>query len=357
MVNIPTLLQQASAGTPEESWEFGAIRRVHMLHSQLDSAIAQAQRSTIPELRAIDFMDAGSPYMQKLATFYRENLSLARLLDNSDLLLHAEGPGAADHSPSLSAVNWLCAGAEKHLKHLISAMLPMSAKDNRAAARDVDLRLSGMAPGSLYLGFTLAGLDRTNNTSVLSRSDSETTVQQLRQSIYALPVVPQFVDSDRMNNEIMEALPDPALRDAAMVAAYELSPTGQRGIHTLEISSPNSPNKNAQAPQQLGQRERVVLRAALRGDPMMRKTTRGSFVGVLRAIDLDRNRITLRNISDDIPVLRCAIRQGDTHAKQYLDRVVRVEGQYEANAEGQPRLMRIEAITLVQNELAASAST
>lgn len=350
MVKTPAPAQQASDCKPEESCEFSAIRRVHMLHRQLDAAIQQARNSTVAELRAIDFMDAGSPYMQKLAAFYRENLPLARLLDNADLLLHAEGPGAADHSPSLSAVNWLCSGAEKHLKHLISAMLPMSAKNSRAAARDVDLRLSGLAPGSLYVGFSLAGLERSATASALDETDAQ-TVQKLRQSIHALPVVPRFVGNERMNNEIMEALPDPALRDAAMVAAYEMSPTGQRGIHTVEISSPNALNQSAHAPQQLGQRERVVLREALRGDPMMRKTAYGKFVGVLRAIDLDRNRITLRNISDELPALRCALRTGVAQAKQYLDRTVQVEGQFESNAEGQPRLIRVDRITLVQNEI------
>ena len=351
MVNTvsKTPAPQAPTGAPE-TWEHSAIRRVHLLHSQLDVAIARARKSNVAELRDMDFLGADSPYVQRLFEFYRENLGIARLLDSSDLLLHAEGPGAADHSPSLSAVNWLCTGAEKHIKHLLSAMLPMSTKDGRAATRELDLRLTGLAPGSLYAGFALEGLSRTPNESVLSDSDKE-TVLRLRQSIHALPVVPQFVGTEKMDREIMEALPDPALRDAAIVAAYELAPTGQRGIHTVEISSPRSCEAISRTPQALSQKERVVLREALRGDPMMRKTKAGSFTGVLRAIDLDTNRITLRQVSNDIPALRGALNLPAVRVKALLDQTVRIEGVYECNEADQPRMMRVDKIEAVAREL------
>lgn len=333
-----------------QGWEIAAIRRAHMLHSQLEAAVGHARNSTLAELREMDFFSAGSPYMQRLVDFYRENISLARLLDSSDLLLHAEGPGAADHSPSLNAVNWLCSGAEQQIRHLMGAMLPMALKDVRAATRDLDLRLTGLAPGSLYAGFSLEGLDRSGMLSATPQDDIE-TVDRLRQSLHALPVVPHFVGLDKVNSELMEALPDPALRDAAMVAAYELAPTGKRGIHTLQISAPRAKLDMARAQQSLGQPERVVLKAALRGAPMMRKTQKGRFTGVLRAVDLDTGRITLRGVSDDISAIRGALRVKGHDIKMLLDKPVRIEGEYEANADGMPRLMLVDHIEAAHIEM------
>lgn len=348
MIAIPFTPQTADQASQPSSqqWEMSAIRRVHMLHSQLDAAIVHAKKSSIQELSDMDFMSDSSPYMQQLLAFYREHLGLARLLDSSDLLLHAEGPGASQHSPRLGSVNWLCASAEKHLKNLMRAMLPMDDKSGKLAISDVDLRLTGLAPGSLYAGFSLAGLGYDPLQPPLHEDDGQ-TVAMLRHAMHALPMVPQFVQEGGIDRQIMEALPDPALRDAAMVAACEMAPTGNKGIHTIEISSPTAEDSAARGPQPLGQRERVVLKEALRNHPMMRSPKRGSFVGTLRAIDLDKNRITLRNISTDITALRCMLPAGDNSTRQWLDKQVRVEGEYETNAIGQPRMMRVISITPV----------
>lgn len=344
---LPSTDQTSPATEPATKWELQAIRRAHLLHSQLDAATAHARKSKLPELHGMDFLADDSPYMQQLLAFYREHLGLARLLDSSDLLLHAEGPGAAHHNPRLGAVNWLCTNAEKHLKQLMQAMLPMDDRSGKMAVSEADLRLTGLAQGSLYAGFALAGLYTNGAQHRLDNSDDAPTLLRLRQAIHALPMVPQYVGTDGMDRDILDALPDPALRDAAMVAAHDLAPTGNKGIHTVEISSPTADDRDARSAHPLGQRERVVLGDALRNAPMMRNTTHGNFVGVLRAIDLDRNRITLRHISDDIPALRCVLPNGDSNARQWLDRQVRVEGDYETNASGQPRMMRVHSISAV----------
>lgn len=329
-------------------WELQALKRAHLLHGQLQTAIKHASNSALPELRQIDFMGDQSPYMQALMKLYREDMKLAGLLDTSDLLLHAEGPGAADHSPRLSAVNWLCTGAEKHIKHLLAAMLPMAQKFSRLASRDLDLRLTGIAPGSLYAGFALAGTSIDPAPGLLK--DDADVLDWLRKALHALPVVPQFVGIDKLDNSIMEALPDPALRDAALVAAYELTPTGSKGIHTVEISSPRADDSMARTPHALGLKERVVLREAIRGAPLMRKTKHGSFTGILRAIDLDTNRITIRNISADLPGLRGALLETDA-ARGLLDQWVKIEGDYECNVDGRPRMMRVMSIAAAAQPL------
>lgn len=345
-------LEKLLASPPESdaNWELQALKRAHLLHGQLQAAILQAASSNLPELRDMDFMSMGSPYIQRLQKLYTHELALARLLDGSDLLLHAEGPGAADNSPRLSTVNWLCGGAEKRIKQLLEAMLPMAEHVSKRAASLLDLRLNGLASGSLYAGFSLAGLDSTGVGSLTPEEDVQ-TLDWLRSAIHALPVVPQFVGTEKMDDQIMEALPDPALRDAAMATAYELSPTGNKGIHTVEISSPNATDQIARNPHPLGQKERVVLREATRGAPMMRKKKHGFFIGQLRAIDLDTERIVVRGISAEIHALRGALARGAMEAKALLNLRVKVTGDYECDANGRPRMMRVERIEPAEQSL------
>lgn len=331
--------------------ERAAIERVHLLHEQLLVAMAHAASSELVELRQIDFLAAHSPYMQALAKFYRQDLALARLLDSSDLLVHAEGPGAASSKPRLNAVNWLCGTVERRVRGLVEALLPMAQRTSRLASQNLDLRLTGLAPGSLYLGFSLDSVGLASGQQEVDASAEADTLQWLRSSVHALPVVPQFVRADKLDSEIMEALPDPALRDAAIVAAYEMSPTGKRDIHTIEISAPLAKETDARAPRSLGLKERVVLRNALNSAPAMRRPVRGSFVGHLRAIDLDTGRIVIRGISAELSALRGVLVGPPESAKPLLDKQVRATGEYESDAAGRPRLMRVDSVELAQTEL------
>jgi hypothetical protein len=336
---LPSINDQgASANTAE----LFAIRRAHMLHQQLQTAIDIARKSKSNILKDIDLLGEDSPYIQALLDFYRENLALSRLIDGADLLIHAEGPGAAGQAPRLNTFNWLCQSATKQLIRIACSSAPPQLA--RSAAESLDFRLTGMATGSLYLGFSLEGLiDRSPDQPLDQQSDDE-AIEALRQSIYALPIVPQYIGPEKVSLDILEALPDAALRDAAMLAARDLAPTGQRGIHTLEISAPRSSSQQAHKPQSLGQLERVVLRETLKYSPLMRNTKGGSFVGVVRSVDLDTGRITLRDISKDIPNLRASVRASSQEMKKWLDVRVKITGVYECNESGLPRLMRVDAI-------------
>lgn len=283
-----------------------------------------------------EFWSEKNPYFAKLTALYEEEFALAKLNDQSDLIVHAEGPGAGSGNPSLGTVNWLSTRMEKRLRALVQAILPMAADEAKAAARDLDLRFTGLAPGSLYMGFAVAELE--SSMPGMEESDAQ-TLRTVRRAVQSLPIVPQFVTDTLVEAGIMEALPDPALRDAAIVAAYEMSPTGHKGIHTVEISAPRSGTPTAT----LGQRERVVLRETALRKPMMGKRVAGSFVGDLRALDLDLGRATLRNVGGGVSSLRCVLKTpGSAH--RLLGHTVRVTGEYESSPDGRPRLMRVESI-------------
>ena len=76
------------------------------------------------------------------------SIPLANIMDKSDLIMHAEGPGAAHGMPWLSAINWMFSTAENGIKRLSSSFFDLSGADGKKLARNLDLRLPGIAPGS-----------------------------------------------------------------------------------------------------------------------------------------------------------------------------------------------------------------
>ena len=238
------------------------------------------------------------------------------------------------------------------LKHLAGSILPMLEADKRLAVRELDLRLCGMAQGSLYAGFSLEGLSLSAGEGLLSKEFDETLLVQIRHAIHCLPMVPQFVGNDSVDTvALAAAIPDPAMRDAAMLATLQLTPTGSRGIHTLDIAAPRSSDESARRPQSLGQQQRNVLKETLRNGAVLNTPKTGKFVGTLRALDLD-GRAVLSGISSSISALRCSVPSNIANAsKALLGEMVTVTGQYEEDRTGKPRLMRASQITLANNFL------
>ncbi|BBV97944.1 hypothetical protein [Pseudomonas monteilii] len=282
------------------------------------SAQAQAQ---------VDISPAIARLRKMIEDLYAEEMPLARILDSSDLVMHAEGPSTATTTPGLHAFNWLCTAAEKQIRILAKSIFDLSDINSKLFAKKLDLRFSGFAPGSIYAGFSLSPI-----SSILGSDEPEVVFETLRMAIRQLPTIPEFIDDEKVSAGISELMPDPALRDASLEAVFRLSPTGRAGIHTIDISSPDA-KRNA-----LTNRDRVVLREALL-KPMTKTKRFGKFVGEIRAIDLDSSRVLLRSV-ESIGSLRCVIPEttGES-AKSLLGSLVCIEGEYEVDASGRPRLM------------------
>ena len=112
------------------------------------------------------------------------------------------------------------------------------------------------------------------------------------------------------------------------------------GFSAIEISAPGS----RQIPAAFTNRERVVLRESALRTPVMRAVASGTFVGELREVDLDAKRFHLRNVPG-IGGIRCVLGNlnADT-ARKLIGHGVRVSGEYEADADGKPRLMRVQTV-------------
>lgn len=267
--------------------------------------------------------------LSKIVEIAEQQFPLAKVLDNSDLVLHAEGPGASQSMPWLSALTWMTSTAETNIRKLAAAYFDMRGGNGKQLARHMDPRLTGIAPGSLWIGIKLEDVPQT---IVGVEQDSSLT---LSDELHLLPGLIRFIADEGMRPGIEEIAPDPAMRDIGLAALLRFAPSGRKGIHTLEIGS------RSEGMMSLGQRERVVLRDAI-DKPSMRAAVSGSFIGEIREADLDKSRLHLRSV-EGVGTLRCVVPEMSIdQARALLGRRVRAVGNYQVNQDGRPRLLFVE---------------
>jgi len=276
-------------------------------------------------------------YRDLLDQLYSEEYAAAKLRDSSDLVLRAEGPGADHLAPSLQSFTWLSEHVRVQLRKLTEAVLPLAAVDSKKIAKRMGWTFTGYAPGSIMVGYALQTPPR-----IAGFEDADAAAFDLiRGAAKSIASIPQFIRDTEVDQGLADLIPDPAMRDAAMVAAWNLSPTPQSGIHTVELAARDGDHGS------LSQRERMVLKKSI-ASPLFRKNQTGSFVGQLRAADLDKQRIILRAV-DSVGSIRCAIStELANDARKYFGGDVKVIGTYETDRSGKPRLMRVERIEPVE---------
>lgn len=293
---------------------------------QFASALALAEKHghTVTE----EFLES---LYAKIEQSYLEDAPRGHLLDRSDFVVHAEGPGAAHELPWLAALNWLSVTAERTLKGLAANWFDMKNADGHALVKHLDLRLTGMASGSLWMGFRI----EPPRDDLIARD--EALIEELAARLSILPETAGFVGDEGIDPALSELISDPAERDVLLRALQRLSPTGTAGIHTLEIGGRQSGYAK------LSQRERVVITQALRR-PLDDKLRPGRFVGQVREADMDKTRVHLRGVAE-IGSLRCVLPQmtKDT-AKALIGETVSVRGRYAVDKSGRPRLLYVEQI-------------
>lgn len=285
----------------------------------------------------IDVSEIIKDLTYQLTEIYDSERPLAKIIDESDIVFHATGPKVKSGLPDLKAFNWICNNANQQLRSLASAVFGLSDRENASLSKKLDLRFSGYAPGSIYAGFKIAHIPAIMSSS----GEPDDIYKSLTKLIHKLPTLCGFIDEEDLDYSGMkEVVSDPAVRDASLQAMLRLSPSTQSGIHTIDLSSPES------GQQALDTRSRVVLREALK-KPFSNKSKFGIFTGDVRIVDLDNNRLTLR--SHDIGAIRCVSHTLTAEkGKKLLDSHIRVSGLYEEDQQGRPRLLQIEDLEIIE---------
>lgn len=313
-------------------------RRAYLVHNQI-----MAAKKIAADIGYNDFsLDDNSPYMKLLDRLYSEDYQFANLWETSDIIVHAEGPSASKKSPYASVVTWMLKTIDSNLKKLVQSAMQLS--DN--SAKNIHIQLTGFAPGSIYAGFSLQDIQES---SLLEGVDN--FISDAKSVIDIIPLMPRFIGKDEISQEITELIQDPITRDAAIIAAFNMSPTGNNGIHTFEFTTPRS-SLGSKAHGELSAISRPVLKIAAQRPIMSeRRQTNGSFTGVFRSVDLDKSRLDLRNIdAADVGTLRCFI-GGVTleRARSLLGKRVEVTGVYETLPNGRPRFMQVHSVQEVED--------
>lgn len=311
--------------------------KASILHEQI-AGIMQLARSLgepIPEMAAL---------YQELHNLYTAEAPLASLQDDADIIIRANGP-AMTASPYLNGINWLFDEAQKQLKNLVVAAISPTSIHATEIAKNIPVMLTGTAPGSFYAGFKIqADLPSGPIGKTLDLLDPKYKGEALKSAkaaILKLTEVPYHVKSEGIDESIFDLIPDPEMRDTSLMAAFHLSPTGQKGINSVSLSTPNSGLK----PAELTTYDRKTLRKNV-VRPLIRATKTDSFIGTLRGIDLDKHRVMLRDV-DGIGSLRCVFMMKDNDARAMLGKKVIVKGSYEENKSGKPSLLVADEIRLV----------
>ena len=330
-------------------------QRAWAVHNELQKMMALYER-----------LDEPTPSLEKSAWFavlekiYLQELPLAKLLDESELIVQAEGPAVSSENPRIDVVTWLCDGIQTQTRALTASALNLGKRAR--VVQSLQFRLTGLVPGSLYAGFsivrdalitTVTQLALADDESNPKKNDqSESIVDQInvlevaKNSMQNLARVSATADRAHISEELSEQISDPAQRDASLMAAFKLAPTGRNGVHSVRLHSKFAGEESHEGT--LDANNRAVIQDIVRNRPLLttsRKT--GHFVGQLRGLDLDKTRVDLRSIPG-VGSLRCIVHLDAATAGQVIGQWVKVTGDYEVNANDKPRLMVAQNIEIVE---------
>ena len=286
-----------------------------------------------------------SAYQRQIFDLYSQELELSKLMDSSDLVIHADGPAIEDHKAALGVVAHLFSNVERQFKRLALSVLDLGVADKKMAASKLDVRLTGIAPGSLYAGFCI---EPPKASELLGTTEENQMMAEVKAATLSVTAVPKSVtDKGQLAEELGQWVGDPAVRDSALLAAYHLSPTGRSGIVSIDFINPA---EDKVAPSTLDASHRQLLREVTQKNPLIKSRTRhGSFVGNLTSIDLDKSRVDLRGIgAEGFDSIRCILPVLTAQkGREILGHRVRISGLYETTPSGRPSLLQVEQIEVV----------
>lgn len=320
------------------TWSEQIERRARLLHTEI-----AAWQSRAAEL-GVDPEQACAPFYEMLSAIYSEDFPLAKAKDNSDLLLHVEGR-AVEGSPRISLVSGLFNNVKTQVRDLTKAIAGI-VPDVRVPIEDVDLGLSGLAKGSLFVGFNVPlPRERENHENLLGAEDTlyKATKDALR-IINTVSHTIEMGDEDAATRHVAEVVDDPKVRDAALVALRRIAPSGKKGVSRIGVTSAQENRRPAElTPEVRSQIGRMLLKPVAGKEELQLQ-------GTIRGIDLDAKRFDLRWIVDHKwQDVRCVYTNvSGIEPRKLLDAQVVVRGLVERRSDEAPRLMAVETIEVLR---------
>ena len=268
-------------------------------------------------------------YIRDIEGLMTDELSLAKVRDDSDVIVHAEGPALSAGNWSFRAFNSVVDSLNGVLRGVVADNLVKVSSNtltSKVIRQQVDIQVTGFAPGSLFVG---AKVVLPEKSGLLGYEGVE---QVVRSAVNSLPQAGAMVTS-----EISDVLEDPAVRDSAIVAALKLSPTGRMGVDEISVSGVGGDGFLRAV---LTPEKKEVLRKAVKAGAIGKISGHEKIKGIVREVNLDTSRFSLR--SEDGFLVRCFLKSLDhVTATLMLDKEVVVEGTAQKDKEGRVRLISL----------------
>lgn len=318
---------------------------IAQVHAKARILLAQIENARkLAELSGIDPAAVCEPLYREVDALYETEFPLAKAMDESDLVFHVEGPALRDHTPKLQLIESLFSTIRQQVFSVAKAVARLS--DDRAITdKDVELSLSALAPGSLYIGIKAEPPSPPDGQQHIL-GDTDPILLATREAMRSIRII-----SRHLNDETPEAqkeLPDPRVRDAALVAIARLAPTGRAGISQITIASASGQGEGGLSGEPLTPKLRKELRRQLRTD-RSHGSTLHTLRGYVRELDLDFQRFELRRLEVDASAtVRChLVTEAFVNLEELAGRHVEVVGSGEEGTPGVPRMLRVMKVSVL----------
>ncbi len=317
------------------TWVAEVHSKAHILLGQIENARRLAQRT------GVDSDALCRELYRKVDELYETEFPLAKAMDGSDLVFHLEGPALRDHTPKLKLIESIFANIRQQIFSVAKAVAQLG-NNSSISDNDVDLSLSALAPGSLYIGIK-AESPEGNNGQQHMLGPNDLILSATREAMRSIRVISKHLDEDSV--EAREEVPDAKVRDAALVAVARLAPTKRSGITRVTIASSDEKRSDVGSP--LTPKVRRELRHQLRQDKRT-GPKQFSIRGDVRELDLDFRRFELRRIAGDPTAsIRCQLSpDAMVNLEKLPGRHVEVSGFGEDVSIGIPRMLRVVNVTV-----------
>lgn len=336
--------------TQTTNWNDVLDHKAKILYAQI-LTLQQGLREQGADDAMIDAVCA--PYLETLKSLYVEDYPLARAIEQSDLLVRLEGPAINRENPRISVITGELTKVRTQVGKVAKSIAELSS-NFRGVPEEMDLGLSAFARGSLILGFTVP----TSTQVAEGRGEQEGLFDQedpyfqaARDAIRTIGIVTKHITEGGSPDDLATLVTDPKVRDTALSAVKELSPSGRTGITTVRISGNSIADLEVKKPLTRTIREALRKRIERPVSPTVEPPL--TLIGHVREMDLDNKRFELKHleglegleVTDDV---RCSyLNETDEEAKQWLNSKVRVTGTVERDINLRIRLLETTSVEIL----------
>jgi len=279
-----------------------------------------------------------APHYGLIDDIYIRDMPFAQTIAHSDLVIRAKGRTVREHRTHLNVVDGLFNITRQQVHRLSKAIAGIS-DVLQPMPKDVDLLLTGTAPGSFIFGVALPSQEAFSKQVSHIKAKDDPLYCAVKESFEKLSAVPLFINGHLDEGLMRETIPDPGVRDALISVAAEMSPTGRKGVDEVLLYDKKS---NYETVKPFTPITRRMFKDRIKQP--LEQTQKGKFIGTVREIDLDVDRFEIRGVKN-VGGIRCiAKRLSNTKLSALLGSQIEVSGSYVTNAAGQPRLMEVDDI-------------